>query len=231
MEDAHVLNVNFAGKGWLFGGIFDGHHGELAARYAALTIDTIFLNHLLSGLSPDKAFGEAYRNISERLKHQESGTTAVTFLIKDKTIHTANVGDSRAIVIGASTIHQLTVDHRVNNREEENRILTMGGRIRGSYVIRGNMGLMPTRTIGDEYFKSVGIIADPSVSIYGIADDDLFLIAACDGLFDFMTNDDVVACCREHTDPEPIVDRLRTDVLINRHGMDNLTIIAVDLKD
>lgn len=231
MEDAHVLNVNFAGKGWLFGGIFDGHNGALAAQYASLTIDTKFLNYLLSGLSPDKAFDEAYRSISERLKHQESGTTAVTFLIKDKTIYTANVGDSRAIIIGAATIHQLTVDHRVNNREEETRILTMGGRIRGSYVMRGNQGLMPTRTIGDEYFKPVGIIADPSVGTYSITDDDLFLIAACDGLFDFMTNDDVAECCREYTAPESLVERLRTEVLINRHGMDNLTIIAVYLKD
>ena len=34
---------------------------------------------------------------------------------------------------------------------------------------RGYRGLMPTRTIGDQYFKPVGIIATPSVNEYKIS--------------------------------------------------------------
>lgn len=231
MEDAHVLDENYAGRGWIFGGVFDGHNGHFAAFYSSLILHRLFLDKLCSGLSAADSFIDSYLQVSHRLRHQESGTTAVTFLIREGKITTANVGDARAIVIGDREVRQLTVDHRVNNEEERERILATGGKIRGSYVYRGSIGLMPTRTIGDEYFKPVGIIASPSVSCYDISENDLFLLAACDGLFDVMTNEETAMVARGFTEPEPFLAQLRTDVLVNRRGMDNVTMIAVRLKE
>ncbi|MFH1381516.1 MAG: PP2C family protein-serine/threonine phosphatase [Chloroflexota bacterium] len=229
MEDAHFLDLNFAGKGWAYGGVYDGHGGKMAAEYAAGRVHESFLVKLLDGVTPQQAFVDSYEAVSGELKEQESGTTAVDFLIGDGKIHTANVGDARALVVGKLGVHQFTIDHRLDNSTEKQRIVNMGGRISYPYTYKGMNGLMPTRTLGDEYFKSVGIIATPSVDEYRITSDDLFLIAACDGLFDFMSNEEVAGFSRAYAEPRVLVDALSREVLINRRGTDNLTIIAVAL--
>ncbi len=187
MEDAHFLDTNFGNKGWIYGGVYDGHGGSSAAQLAAERLHVKFLSKILSSQSPQQAFTESYEETSAALKHQDSGTTAVDFFIDNNTIFTANAGDTRAIIVSTKAVHQLTIDHRLHNPDEKQRIESMGGKISYPYVMRGLSGLMPTRTIGDEYFKPVGIIATPSVSVYQIKEDDLVLIAACDGLFDFIS--------------------------------------------
>jgi len=230
MEDAHFLDLNFANRGWIFAGIYDGHGGSFAAEYASKRLHQIFSEKLLADSSPSEAFIASYETTSEELKNQDSGTTAVNFFIRDKKIFTANAGDAKALVIGNTGFRQLTVDHRVENLEERKRVEEMGGHIRYPYVYRGYQGLMPTRTIGDHYFKPVGVIATPSVSEYKIADGDLVLLAACDGLFDVMTNEAVAEFALRFSQPDSLVEALKHEVLFNRFGTDNLTIIAVSLK-
>jgi len=230
MEDAHFLDLNFANCGWIFAGIYDGHGGRFAAEYASKRLHQIVLEKLLSGSSPGGAFIESYETTSEELKTQDSGTTAVNFFIRDKDIFTANVGDARALVINNAGFRQLTVDHRLENMEERKRVEEMGGHIRYPYVYRGYLGLMPTRTIGDQYFKPVGVIATPSVSKYKVAEDDLVLLAACDGLFDVMTNGEVSEFAMRFSQPDSLLEALKHEVLLNRFGTDNLTIIVVFLK-
>ncbi len=106
----------------------------------------------------------------------------------------------------------------------------MGGKIQYPYVMRGTAGLMPTRTIGDEYFKPVGIVATPSIGEYEIKSDDLVLIAACDGLYDFMNNNEISELVRNKKPINNILFELKKEVLIKRCGTDNLTIIAVKLN-
>lgn len=230
MEDAHFLDLGFAGKGWVFAGVYDGHGGKYAAQYACQMLHKLFLSALNKGLTPQQAFVNSYETVSDELNGQESGTTAVNFLIKEGIVYTANVGDARAIVVGTQGVRQLTADHRLGNFDERLRIEKMGGQIGYPYVRRGLLGIMPTRTLGDEYFKPVGVIATPSVDEYKIAPTDLMLIAACDGLFDFMSNEEVAGFARRFPDPAALVDALKDEVLVNRAGSDNLTIIAVSLQ-
>ena len=230
MEDAHFLDLNFAGRQWIFAGVYDGHGGKFAARYASKSLHNIFLERLLGSLSPQSAFIESYEATSRELATQDSGTTAVNFLIKDGEIFTANVGDARVIIINTNGVEQLTVDHRLDNYEERQRVQKMGGHSRYSYVYKGGLGIMPTRTIGDQYFKSVGIIATPSVNRYGMTSKDLVLLAACDGLFDFMSNEEVADFARRTTQPKELLEALKHEVLVNRLGTDNLTVIAVSFR-
>ncbi|MFH0809861.1 MAG: PP2C family protein-serine/threonine phosphatase, partial [Pseudomonadota bacterium] len=205
MEDAHFLDTNFAGRGWVYGGIYDGHGGALAAESAAIHLHVKFLEKVLAGLSPEQSFAEAYQEISEALKSQDSGTTAVDFLIRDSAIFTANAGDARAIVVGRQSVLQLTTDHRLDNEQEAARIRQRGGEIRYPYVYRRFAGIMPTRTLGDEFFKPVGVIARPSIGKHPIGDEDLMLVAACDGLFDFMDNEEIAGLARRLPEPRALV--------------------------
>jgi len=232
MEDAHFLDLDFGEKKWIFGGIYDGHGGKYAAEYTAKNLAKLFLERIERGFSPQQAFKECYQKISDQLKEQDSGTTAVNFFIKpeEKKIFTANVGDTRVLVIGKN-FSQLTIDHRLDDPAERQRIKENGGEINYPYVLRGNRGLMPTRTIGDHYFKPVGVIAIPSVNEYEILEEDLWLIAACDGLFDVMKNEEVVEITRKSTEVEELAENLKQEVLFKRQGSDNLSIIVLDLTE
>ncbi|PIR02286.1 MAG: hypothetical protein COY73_01145 [Candidatus Nealsonbacteria bacterium CG_4_10_14_0_8_um_filter_37_14] len=231
LEDSYFLDMNFANRGWIFGGIYDGHNGSFAAEYASENLHLTFLKELLSGFTVEKAFSFSYQQISTKLKNEKSGTTAVNFFIRDGEVFTANIGDSRAIVIGENKVNQLTIDHRVNNPEERERIKKSGGRILGSYVIRGFSGVMNTRVFGDQYFRPVGVISIPFLNRYKISKEDLFLIVGCDGLFDFMENEEVAILAREYPEPDQLAKALKKEVLINRNGTDNLTIITLKIKN
>jgi serine/threonine protein phosphatase PrpC len=230
MEDAHHVEENFAGKGWIFGGVYDGHRGSFAAAYAAQNLHLQLAKELKKNLSPGHAFAEAYHAVSNQLEDQESGATAVTFLIQGPELTVAHAGDSRALLVRADDWVQLTRDHRLEDKKERERIEQCGGIVSYPYVMRGSQGLMPTRTLGDASFKPVGIISTPDVFRQRIHPQDRFLIAACDGLFDVMANEEVAAIAGETSDPQELVDRLRREVLEVRMGMDNLTIVAVDLS-
>ncbi|MDO8490649.1 MAG: PP2C family protein-serine/threonine phosphatase [Dehalococcoidia bacterium] len=229
MEDYHFLDMDFGGKGWVFAGIYDGHGGKQAAHHASQKLHEVFLRAVLSGLAPQQAFARAYETTSEEIKEQDSGTTAVTIFIREGRVYAANAGDARAIVVGREGLRQLTVDHRLDDTTERQRIVRMGGLVSDPYVRRGLRGLMPTRTIGDSFFKPVGVIATPSVREYEILKDDLMVVAACDGLFDVMSNSDVADFVRKSPQPERLLEALKREVLVKRGGSDNLTIIAVSL--
>ena len=231
MEDAHFVDDDFGGEGRLFAGVYDGHGGAYAAEYAAAHLHRRCLYKLSEGRSPEDALVSAYEAVSDELEDQESGTTAATFLIDGHVLTAANAGDARILLIGRKDCQQITVDHRVDQTEERSRIQKQGGRIEGSYVYRGSRGLMPTRSLGDAYFRPVGVIPTPSVRTCDISEDHLFVLAACDGLFDYMNNDEAARLARQAPDARTLAQTLGEEVLYVRMGMDNLTIIAVGLQD
>ncbi|MFH1657343.1 MAG: PP2C family protein-serine/threonine phosphatase [bacterium] len=227
MEDFYVLNRNFGGYGWIFGGIYDGHCGHKAAKHTANLLHKMFLQKVLAGIDPLKAFPETYQEMSRQLKYQNSGTTAVNFFLQGKTLFYANAGDAKIIIIGAKKIEELTVCHRLSNPRERKRVENLGGFIKDPYLYRGIRGLMPTRTIGDEFFKPIGIIAKPAVGKYEVSENNLAMIVASDGLFDEMDNKEIAGLVKRHRNPKIILKILEKEVIGRRRGQDNLTIIAV----
>ncbi len=230
MEDRYYLDKNFQGKGWLFGGVYDGHGGSFAAEYAADNLHKVFLEKLEADIDEEEAFIKTYEKISQEVSHQDSGTTAANFFLRNKKIFWANVGDVRIIILRKTSGLQLTRDHRLSDDEEKKRILREGGIIKEPYIVLGGQGLMPTRSMGDEKFKSVGVIATPSVGQYDIQPEDKWLIIASDGLFDEMKNEDISLCVKHCEKTSEVADLLKQEVLEEQRGEDNLTIIVVKLK-
>jgi len=230
MEDFYYFERNFLRQGLILGLICDGHFGKFAAEYTANNLPDFIFRYYQTGPVKD-VFTKAYQEISREIERiHNSGTTALSFLIKDRTIICANAGDSRLIIVRKKGILQLTEDHRVNNRLEKKRIVKLGGKISGYYACREGEGLMPTRTIGDAYFKPIGIISTPEIYIYYTEENDLFLIAGTDGLFDPLKNKEVAEIARKSVDPEKIIRNLAKEADRRDGGDDNKTIIAVSLK-
>lgn len=228
MEDYHFLDLNFGGKNLIFGGVYDGHGGKKAAAYAVLNLHKRFLT-CLPALGPAGAFIVTYQSVSDEIKGKHIGTSATNFFIQNGRIYFANAGDSRIIVVGRKE-RQLTTDHRLTSDVEKKRIREAGGVINTFYIWRGEFGLMPTRSLGDHYFKPVGVIAIPSVGSYKILRTDRFLIAGTDGLFDTMQNREIGKLVRQRVKAKEIARALKEEILVKRRGQDNLTIIVLSLR-
>lgn len=104
-----------------------------------------------------------------------------------------NVGDSRAVACIKGKEHPLSADHKPNNPSELMRIKDAGGWVEYNRV-NGNLAL--SRALGDFVFKrnpskpaeEQMVIALPDVETRTITEDWEFVILACDGVWDVMTN-------------------------------------------
>ncbi|CAL1404327.1 unnamed protein product [Linum trigynum] len=136
-----------------------------------------------------------------------SGTTAVTVIKQGRDLVIGNVGDSRA-VLGTRDKNnslfavQLTEDLKPSLPREAERIRSCKGRVfalpsepdvaRIWLPNNNSPGLAMARAFGDFCLKDFGLIAVPEISHHRITDDDEFVVMATDGVWDVLTNDEVV---------------------------------------
>lgn len=156
-----------------------------------------------------EAFKQTHEDLLKRnFDSQSSGSTACTLLINGKRIFLANIGDSRAILCSCNTnsnwkVSQLTKDHKPNDREEKDRIITANGKIKrlfnedntkeiGPYRVwfqdeTNGPGLAMSRSLGDTSAKEIGVLAEPDIYEYCLNSNDKFIIIASDGVWEYIT--------------------------------------------
>ena len=175
-----------------------------------------------------------------KLNLKTSGSTCVGIFYKKnplKKLYTANLGDSRAIIIKQQqsssgkedkniwSYEPLSRDHTPSEPDEAERIIQYGGEIQkiqnedGTFegplrIFKKNEegpGLAMSRSFGDSEGESLGIIAEPEVKEYLIKKEDKALIIASDGLWEYTTNEEVVDIVKkmwEEKDVDKIVNEL-----------------------
>ncbi|PKA54506.1 putative protein phosphatase 2C 33 [Apostasia shenzhenica] len=156
---------------------------------------------------------EAFKFMDRELKlHQNidcfcSGTTAVTLVKQGQDLVIGNVGDSRA-VLGTRDSNdclvavQLTVDLKPNLPKEAERIKRHRGRVfaledepevaRIWLPNNDTPGLAMARAFGDFCLKDFGLISIPDISYRRICENDEFIVLATDGIWDVLSNEEVV---------------------------------------
>ncbi|CCU97351.1 unnamed protein product [Malassezia sympodialis ATCC 42132] len=263
MEDAHaaVLNLmddaNVSPKDRVsFFAVYDGHGGANVARYSGRTVHTRLLE--LPEFKEKKweaALRRSFLKTDEDLRsdpvyaNDTSGCTAVAALIvpqanaTGRTIYVANAGDSRSVLGLAGEAKAMSYDHKPGNPEEHSRILNAGGFVEFDRV-NGNLAL--SRAIGDFEFKQNGslpaekqiVTADPQVISHDWTGEEEFLVLACDGIWDCLSNQQVVDLVRRGVAQgkeldvitEDIIDRcLAPDAEVGGIGCDNMTLLIVAL--
>ncbi|CAM9213203.1 unnamed protein product [Choristocarpus tenellus] len=196
-------------------GIFDaghGENGEHVASFAALEIPLRLAQHPELEYDPASALRDVFQDVNDSLPEAGinavfGGSTAVVALIRGQKVLMANVGDSRAIVAtrgqgGGIMGRALTWDQNPNLPGERERIEAAGGFVSipeeegaSSRVwldaTKSMVGLAMARSIGDLAVKQVGVIAEPEVTEYDIMDRDEFLLLASDGVWEFISNQEV----------------------------------------
>jgi serine/threonine protein phosphatase PrpC len=145
-------------------------------------------------------------------------------------VTTAHVGDSRIVRVGGAGAESLTRDHRIEAPEERARILRMGGGLDPPYVVRGDRGLMMTRSLGDRWFRPVGVIGEPEVAQHGIGADDVAVVVATDGVWDVLGPEDAARVVRARRTAQAAAQAL-VETALAAGTRDNVTGVVIRLAE
>ncbi len=217
--------------------IFDGHGGKNCAQFAAEILPNILKSELAKIRSDNEiewynAIARSCIRVDEEWKNLPfqsaglkdfSGTTAVVALLVDeKTLWTANVGDSGAVLEKAGKAIQLTESAKPTIPKYYKEILLRGGFVRYGRV-DGSLDM--ARSIGDLSHPSVS--ARPTLTKVEITPDHHYLIIACDGLWDVIEPQTAIDSIKQKNALEAS-ELLRT-LAYQRGSTDNVSIIVVKL--
>jgi serine/threonine protein phosphatase PrpC len=237
-------------------GVFDGHGGAAMSKAVAGTLEEAVTagfkarGEKSSSVSVEtfkEAIPSAYIDLDKRLHAkvvsgvlEESGTTAVCVFVTKTHIVCANTGDSRAILVRGGKAEALSEDHKPTDPEETRRIFAAGGVV---HLGRVDGDLAVSRAFGDFRYKDNPRIKDwkdQRVSVYPDIvvkerdpTKDQYIVIACDGIWDVVTNDEVathVSTLAQHgmAAPDGLAHFL-IDQCLRRGSRDNMSVIVVKL--
>jgi serine/threonine protein phosphatase PrpC len=161
----------------------------------------------------EEAFLKSFNAMDKELRSHPnlecfcSGCTAVTIIKQGSNLYMGNIGDSRAI-LGSKDSNdsmiavQLTVDLKPDLPREAERIKQCKGRVfalqdepevsRVWLPFDNAPGLAMARAFGDFCLKDYGVISIPEFSHRVLTDRDQFIVLASDGVWDVLSNEEVV---------------------------------------
>jgi protein phosphatase 2C family protein 2/3 len=251
MEDSHTHILSLPDDpDAAFFAVYDGHGGSKISEYAGKHLHKFITNREeYKDGDAEKGMKQAFLEIDrvmledETLKNEQSGSTAVAIIIKNGLLFCANVGDSRAVASIGGRAEPLSNDHKPNKEEEMDRIVAAGGWVDFD-TVNGNLAM--SRALGDFIFKrNQGqpqqeqiVTAYPEVQVYEVTPELEFVVIACDGIWEVMSNEKVVVYVRERiasgVQPEEICESLMMKCLTPKgsctsKGCDNMTVVIVGL--
>jgi len=218
-----VLNIKTKNdEKYSYFGVFDGHAGAACSEFLKDTLHKYIIaqKNLFDGFEHN--ISKTFKVVDELFKEtaltqrDRSGSCALTMFFNKGQVHFANVGDSRAIASynNGESFKQLTVDHKPENADEKERVFNNGGyfyatntfvlKRDGQKMINGPLRVFPgklttTRSFGDFEAKLPqlggvpGVVTSvPEFSAFN-ADEMDFVILGCDGLYENITNDEIMA--------------------------------------
>lgn len=212
MEDAHIAALctsQIDGKPLQYElfGVIDGHGGNETASFVAAhikeEIERAISKHGISDSGIRKALKEACVQLDARaiqnVKH--SGAVAVFTLKIGSQIWTANIGDSRAILKVGKRVIQLSDDAKPNAPRFKKSIEKRGGFVINVWgVPRVNGELAVARAFNDQSQLGADghytVSPKPKITKVDLNDypkQPVYLIQACDGIWDVFSSSDVGA--------------------------------------
>uniref|UniRef100_A0A1B0AMH1 protein-serine/threonine phosphatase n=1 Tax=Glossina palpalis gambiensis TaxID=67801 RepID=A0A1B0AMH1_9MUSC len=177
---------------------------------------------------------------------KDSGCTAVVSLLVGRDLYVANAGDSRCVVCRNGKAIEMSLDHKPEDDEESARIMKAGGTVTIDGRVNGGLNL--SRAIGDHGYKMNAnlpaeeqmISALPDVKKLIVTPEDEFMVLACDGIWNFMSSEEVVNFVRLRIKDknkkisqicEELFDAcLAPNTMGDGTGCDNMTAVIVRFK-
>ncbi len=237
-QDISFIEKNFTGHpDYMYMSVCDGHgvEGHEVSGYIKKILpknlsQNLYNKNLLTTNINEK--NEIYNIISntflqcneqlienENINSTFSGTTCVSLIYTPSKLIVPNIGDSRA-VLGKYDISNkiwraidLSRDHKPTEKDEAERIINNGGRIKpftddetGEFIGPQRVwikeddvpGLAMTRSFGDRVAAIAGTISEPEIKEFELKDEDKFIIIASDGIWEFISSEECVNIIKDY---------------------------------
>ncbi|XP_036419518.1 protein phosphatase, Mg2+/Mn2+ dependent, 1Na (putative) isoform X1 [Colossoma macropomum] len=251
MEDTHTCMPEMSDRlpDWSYFAVFDGHAGTTVAQYCSAHL----LDHIINTGTWVMTAGEDVERVKEAVRDgflsidrhmhnlsrsegwDRSGSTAASVIISPRNIYFINCGDSRTFLCRDGQVVFYTEDHKPCNPREKERIQNAGGSVT---LQRVNGSLAVSRALGDFAFKEVEWrtqteqLVSPEPEVYELerSPQDEFLVVACDGVWDAISNEELCAFVRNRLQ---VCDDLREvctqviDLCLYKGSLDNMSIIII----
>ena len=260
MEDAHTMVESIDGApDHAFFAVYDGHGGDKTAIAAGRDVLGLVLQTTqwkqymqladkstsdaaeLAGSAVRAAFLDLDKQLkaADPLTEDQSGCTAIAAIVSPTHTIVANCGDSRSILAKGGRVEPMSFDHKPTNPSEKQRIEAAGGHVS---MKRVNGDLAVSRALGDFSYKQRDDLPAEEQQVSGEADikieprdgSEEFLVLACDGIWDVVSNDDCGVYVRQvlknFEAPERMVSWAARDLLDNclvKNSRDNMSAVVV----
>lgn len=198
--------------------------GEVASKLAVQSVKQVVRDSFEKDktISPydllQKAYSEAshhiYRKSEEDVNLKGMGTTAVTGLIRGKTLYIGNVGDSRSYLIHPPHIWQITDDHSLLNEQ------IRAGLVKPEHAANFQAKNVITRSVGFEEYVTVDVIERK-------LEEGDYILMCSDGLSGLVSDARICDVCLTLPFNE-VVPRLVEEAKRNG-GDDNITVIFLQV--
>jgi protein phosphatase len=192
--------------------------GAVASSLALDTVEELFRSGKASLPDMIRSANRAVfeRSISDR-KVSGMGTTLTATTVDEQGAHLGHVGDSRAYLLRAGALRQLTDDHTLVNRM-----------VKAGEITPQEAGTHPHRNV---LTRSIG--TEPEVVVdendIPLIDGDRLLLCS-DGLTGMVTEPQIQAILETTPDPQESADRL-VKAANRAGGIDNITVVILDIRE
>jgi len=192
-------------------------------------------------------------SMAERKKYETVGSTALMALLHGNPklgtalrLVVANCGDSRAVLCRAGQAVAASEDHKPTRLDEKKRIERAGGlvmQVRGAWRVLASsnpnsnqkskrkeyQGLAMTRSFGDIHFKRPSALSsvDPEIQVIPLTDKDLFMVLATDGVYDVLSNQEIVDLGMRHWNNPEEASTAIVRAAYQKGSEDNLTALVI----
>jgi len=212
--------------------IFDGHGGSFVAEECSKSLHKRLRNALYTINDVKEAITFAFTKLDEEFCAERTcGSTGLMAYITQSILYVANIGDSRAVLgLTGEKALRLSVDHKPCLQSERDRICRIGGSVQqigGAWRVNGVLAV--SRAFGDFALKPF-VTAVPYISETLLTPDHLFLVMACDGLWDVLSDEQVVSIVHQQSNPHEAAELLRRTAF-TRGSDDNISVVVIFLKD
>lgn len=251
-EDTHNIILNIDGKNDVarinFFGLYDGHGGKFVSKYLQDNLPKWFLDKRVQYPLTKPYILSVFNHLQNELKERHraealhcGSTCLIAIHFKnenDDYMNIINAGDSRCVLCRDNHAISITKDHKPYWPEEKRRIEQLGGQIYSDGSDFRIKDLSVSRAFGD-IDATPFLTQVPDIFRFKIEKSDSFLILACDGIWDVLSNSDVINFILNECYDETLRNRINKDINISKKlaeyalqkgSGDNLTVIIIFFK-
>lgn len=216
-------------------GLFDGRGSPLVSGLLYDRFDN-FLHAELNKLKPDEDITNAIRraflwingDISNFPQHSKVGASIVVLYTVDQVLYAANVGDAMAVLCRNGTATVVTTKHHAWNREEAQRVQTVGGYVSMKGLVNDELEI--TRAMGYHHLLPA-VNASPSIRAHELTEQCEFVVVGTQEVWHYLPPQTAVDIVRTCNDDYSAAARKLRDLVISHGSSSSFAVLVVGLQE